>query len=163
MWMSWNASSARLLNSAGPYLFIRIMCHFCLPFLLSPICLSRRSKEQLPLGLTSMHLHCFALPRILTLSFFLGTCRIVLWKHLPFLRSESRKDNCLQAPVIPAAIRGSFVTNCHLDDLMLLLMISQFISEISKKWTHMSYCFKSLYAVWVVITLITASNSFPLL
>lgn len=82
---------------------------FCVLFLLSPICLSRRSKEQLPLGLTSMHLYCFALPRVLTLSFFLGTCRIVFSKRLPFLRSGSKKDNCSHVPVILIAVRGSFV------------------------------------------------------
>lgn len=92
---------------------------FCLPFLLNLICLSRRSKEQLPLGLTSMHLYCFALSRILTLSFFLGTCRIVFSKHLLFLSSGSKKDNRLHVPVIPAALRCSFVISCHLDELML--------------------------------------------
>lgn len=116
--MSQNASSARLLNSIGPYLFIRIICHFCAPFLLSPICRSRRSKEQLPLGLTSMHLYCFVLPRIRTLPSFLGTCRIVLSKHLPFHKSRSKKDNCLHVPVISAARRCSFVICCHLVDLM---------------------------------------------
>ena len=117
--MLWNASSARLLNNTGPYLFSRIMCHFCLPFLLIPICLSRRSKEQLLLGLTSTHLCCFALPRVLTLSFFLETCRIVLSEHLPFLRSGS-KDNYLHVPMILAAVWGG-VIHCHRDDLMLFL------------------------------------------
>lgn len=119
--MLWNTCSARLLNSVGPHLCIRIMCHFCLSFLLSPICLSRSSKEPLSLGLTSMHLYCFALPRALTLSFLLETCRIVLSKHQPFLRSGSKKDNCLHISEIPAAERCSFVISCHQDDLMLLL------------------------------------------
>ena len=110
MWISWNASSARLLNSIGPYLFIRIMCHFCLPFLLNLIRLPRRSKEQLLPGLTSMHLDCFALSRVLTLSFFLGACGIVLSKHLPFLRSGSKKDKHLHVPVMTAAIQGPC---CH--------------------------------------------------
>lgn len=148
--MSWNVSSARLLNSVGPYLFIRIMCQFCLPFLLSPICLSRRSKEQLPLGPTSMHLYCFAPARVLTLSFFLETCRIVLSKHLPSVRSGSKKDNCLHVPVIPAAVRYSFVIRCHLDDLMLSLndlTIHKCNQKRKKKRdTYLHYCFSNLYA-----------------
>lgn len=143
------------------------MCHFCLPFLLSPICLSRRSKEQLSLGLTSMHLYCFASPRVLTLSFFLGTCRIVLSKHLPFPRSGSKKDNCLHVSLIPAAIRCGFVISCHLDDLMLLL--NDFIAHKQKKKKKIGGGHICIVALKVFLCFewllpwITASNSFPLL
>lgn len=56
---------------------------FCLPFLLCPIWLSRRSEQQVPLGLTSVYLYFVAPPRALTLSFFLGTFRIVFSKPWP--------------------------------------------------------------------------------
>lgn len=92
------------------------LCAIFVSFLLSPICLSRRSKEQLSLGLTSVHLYCLAL----SLSFFPGTCRIVISKHLTLFRSGSKKDNCLHVSVIPAVIRCGFVISRHLDDLKFL-------------------------------------------
>ena len=124
MWIFWNASSARLLNSIGPYLFIRSMCHFCLPFLLSPICLSRRSKEQLLPGLTPVHVYCFGFPRLPTLSSFLEVCRAVLSKYLHFRRSGSKKDHCLHVPVILVSIWGSVVTHCHQDAKHLMLFLT---------------------------------------
>lgn len=93
------------------------LCAVFVSFLLSLICLPRRSKEQLLLGLTSVHLYCLAL----TLSFFLGTCRIVISKHLTLSRSGSKKDNCLHVSVIPAVVRCGFVTSCHPNDLKFLL------------------------------------------
>lgn len=161
MWMSWNASSARLLNNTRPHLFTRIMCHFCLPFLLIPICLSRRSKEQLLPELTSTHLCCFALPRVLTLYFFWETCRIVLSEHLPFLRSGSKKDNYLHVPMILATVRGSVIL-CHRDDLMLFLNDFKVHKWNQQKNGHICTTALKIRMLfeWLLLW-VTASNPFP--